>query len=93
MQLHVRAVGEARVDGGRQRGGLVDHQEIAGAQLLGQLGEPDVAQRLAAAGDHQAHRVAGEPARLCRLGGFERGRQRERERRAHARASASARAA
>ncbi len=84
---------------GREHRGLVDHEQVAGAQLRRDVAEARVDQRRLLARDHQAHGVARKPARLRRLRRLERLRQGERRarplprgRRDHAGASASARA-
>ena len=77
--------------GDRRR--LVDDHEVARPQVRGEVAERPVAQRRAAAGDHQPDGVARQPALLRRRARLERGRQAEVQRRAHAGAPASARAA
>ena len=80
-----------------QRGGqgrrLVDDEQVAGAEVRGEVAEARVDERRGAGGDHQPHGVARQPARLRRLGRLERRRQREGDGRAHTAAFASARAA
>ena len=100
MQLEVgRGGGEAQLDGpapreraghgGRQRRGRVDDEQVAGAQVLGQVAEAGMLDRAASrAGDHQPDLVAGEAARLGRRGGVVRVRELEGGR-VHATAPAS----
>jgi hypothetical protein len=93
VQLDRAAVREPGVERRRQRGRLVDNQQVAGAQVVGQLAEPHVGERRALAGDHEPHGVARQPARLRGIRCLQRRGEVEGERRAHAAASASARAA
>ena len=87
----VRARGGER---GGDGGGGVDDEQVARAQLGGQVAEAVVDEREPVAlGDEQAHLVALEPARLGRRARLVGGCQRERERGAHARDSSSAPAA
>ena len=100
VQLEVgRGGGEAQLDalaareraghGGGQRRGDVDDEQVARAQVIGQVAEAGVLDRAGRAlGDEQPHLVAGEPARLGRLGRLERARELERGR-VHATAPAS----
>ena len=57
-----------RADLGRQRAGGVDHQQVAGQQQAGQVGEGVVTDLAGgAAADQQPHAVAGQAARLGRV--------------------------
>jgi hypothetical protein len=87
----VRAHGRER---GGDRGGGVDDEQVAGAQVRGQPAKAVVDERAPVAlGDQQAHPVALQPARLGRRVRLVGGCQGERERAAHARDSLSAAAA
>jgi hypothetical protein len=67
------ALAEPRVEGRGQRGGRVDHEDVAGRQELREVAEARVAQRaVAPVGDEQGDVAAAGPALLGRLGRLDR---------------------
>jgi hypothetical protein len=54
------------VDGGGHRGRRVDHDQVAGRDVIGEIAEPGVDRLVLAAGDHQPNTVTGEPPGLGR---------------------------
>jgi hypothetical protein len=80
-QLDRLAAGERPGHRRGQRRGDVDHEQVAGAQVLRQVAEAGVLERARRPlRDQQAHLVAGEAARLGRRGRLARPRQLERAR-------------
>ena len=81
MERDAAPIGAPCGERGRQRGGVVRHHEVPGAQELGQVSEPRVDDPVArAVADEEPYLVAPQTAHLGRLVGLEPGRQHEVER-------------